>query len=76
MGKLIRESEWISVDDGLPDLDEIVLFFNVYKESFVGYREAFDQEGKVIRWVSCHDHLIQEEDVTHWMPLPEEPKDG
>lgn len=57
-------SEWISVKDGLPKYNDRVIFFNgEYVEFGVYHRDFTDFEDCI------HD------EVTHWMPLPEPPKE-
>ena len=57
------KSEWISVEERLPEMYEDVLYFN-------GHSVGVD--------FICSDGMWCEEDVhndvTHWMPLPEAPK--
>lgn len=68
--------EWISVEERLPELDEDVLCF------YRGWRgECGYTVGSVQSWngmwgleVDPDDYGLDE--VTHWMPLPEAPKEG
>lgn len=63
---LKRYTKWISVEDRLPETDECVLFVD---DGAVGYRIV---RGWALR------NLIKAQDihrVTHWMPLPELPKE-
>ena len=63
-------SEWISVDDRLPDI--------------IGDYICYDQGGEIAwafftsnkRWAysSCYGEGGFYESVTHWMPLPEPPE--
>ena len=62
-----RKQEWISVDERLPEKEEIVLcclglVMNVYT-----YR------GDNI-WEDSYGYYQKDEPTTHWMPLPEFPK--
>lgn len=58
-------SEWISVEDRLPEFNKKVLVYidskEIHTDEYIdrGYAEYF------VVWHSC---------VTHWMPLPEPPK--
>jgi len=61
-------SEWISVDDGLPVHDRLVLLVDSCGLTGTGY-VAIEGTGW---WYSC-SRLPAE--VTHWMPLPEPPID-
>ena len=62
-----KQSEWISVDERLPEKDVRVL---VYLNTDLSYTkidtDSLDDRG-FVRWYK---------DVTHWMPLPEAPKGG
>lgn len=62
--------EWISVKDKMPEFDEYVLIY---------------AKGEIVRaflyttkygnfWSTCEDD-IRHADVTHWMPMPQPPKD-
>ena len=60
-------SEWISVKERLPEEEERVL---VYLDSNRSYTKTDTDRlinSKWVRWGR---------DVTHWMPLPEPPKEG
>lgn len=61
-------SKWISVKDRLPDLDVEVLIFN--GEIYKGFRT--DMYGP---WIWTHYDYMPTHDVTHWIPLPEPPKE-
>lgn len=63
-------TNWISVKDRLPDENEIILLCDG-KEVTVGFRWNGFITGE-IRW-NCQDDWF--ETVTHWMPLPELPKE-
>lgn len=74
-------SEWISVKDKLPDKDDI----NDYlitdgKRCFVGfYRHKVKAwDNFTLGWVQEYysDGSVEDIEITHWMPLPEPPKDG
>lgn len=73
-GYKAAQSQWISVKDRLPSEHLDTLFFSrQHSDCFVGYRvkpnEWFDPEGNGLT-----DALILEF-YTHWMPLPEPPKE-
>jgi DNA-directed RNA polymerase subunit RPC12/RpoP len=62
------DSKWINVKDRLPDNDNRVLVY--MHENRMSYtRIDTDRlvKGRWVRWETC---------VTHWMPLPEAPKEG
>lgn len=62
-----KQSEWISVDERLPEKEQIVLcclglVMNVY--TYKGDRI----------WEDSYGYWQKDEPITHWMPLPEPPK--
>ena len=63
--------EWISVKDRLPGVNEDVWCWSNKNggEMFVGYIGYLTHE-----WTKNGSLYIGE--VTHWMPLPEPPKEG
>ena len=67
-----RKMEWISVKDRLPDIDkdgELVLYYEFNNEIGVGYLE----DDKWYNYDSGWE--LDKSVVTHWMPLPEPPKE-
>lgn len=80
------EDGWISVSERLPDIElvaaqaeDIDLLFAclVNKISFHGSRKSFVTkawyDGKGFIDISCIDITNE---ITHWMPLPEPPREG
>lgn len=78
-------SEWISVKDELPKLEEVVWLWNgrfpyIGCRSLVGieegwiwavtYGSVFLDKGKITADCESDDDY----NITHWMPLPEPPK--
>ena len=60
-----KQSEWISVDERLPEKDVRVLVYIKSDRSYTNIdTDRLDDRG-FVRWYK---------DVTHWMPLPEAPK--
>ena len=61
----VTVQEWVSVDDRLPDDDEVVIICTdknfVYAGELIGDTWFLDNDS----WTAT---------VTHWMPLPEPPK--
>lgn len=77
-------SEWISVDDALPELgtgnfassDLVIGAVDGRKKSSVlYYNRSISREKHVERWKDSHGAIVHEK-VTHWMPLPEPPKEA
>lgn len=64
-------SEWISVKDRLPAVGEKVLTLS--KFGHISDRYLHEYGGGLI---FSPDGLKPGRDVTHWMPLPEPPKEG
>ena len=60
-------SEWISVKDRLPEEYGDVLVFRVYNQRPMMSVDTYDADRK--RFSKYHNG-----GVTHWMPLPEMPK--
>lgn len=61
-----RKQEWISVEDRLPDTDEVL----VYYRKGVGHAAPKKQGLDNMDW----DVFFNITGTTHWMPLPEPPK--
>lgn len=75
-------SEWISVKDRLPDFEAEVLFFDNCKSIHKGWLSRksncwfIDTSELSVDGDACiTDDSIEIEYVTHWMPLPEPPKE-
>lgn len=63
--ELLKEREWISVKDRLPEVGEHVLVFSPItgiKNDFVAFGENHEEHRFFLSGI-----------VTHWMPLPELP---
>lgn len=64
-----KQSEWISVDDRLPEEDTRVLVYLNIQKTDANIYTFFDTDrildGKWVRWRGY---------ISHWMPLPEPPK--
>ena len=78
--------EWISVKERLPELEQEVLVYAVGKES--GFEDdahiaismryvfhIFTWDKGVEEWQAPWDYFNRNYEVTHWMPLPEPPKE-
>jgi hypothetical protein len=80
-GKMILPDEkhnWISVSDRLPsDFDNVLIWSNGM--CVTGAYLVCVELGKPLQWIvndwDESETTIKLDDVTHWMPLPEPPKD-
>lgn len=64
-------SEWIDVNDRLPDTEAVVLVWapNPYTSYFIAFRLPRSGE-----WCILNYDELTPGPVTHWMPLPNPPK--
>lgn len=72
----VTVQEWVPVAERLPALGERVLIFNlesVNQYTSVCFLEKDEHEG--FWWCECGGDYLAPGDVTHWMPLPEPPKE-
>ena len=60
-----KPMKWIPVTERLPENDKTVLVWN--RRNSREYFDVYDHG----RWI-----ILEWEDITHWMPLPEPPKDS
>lgn len=66
---------WISVKDGLPEIDQKVLVYDTGDETEIHvYHLREDLDG--LYWDDEGGWAVDFENVTHWMPLPEPQKEG
>lgn len=65
-------SEWISVADKLPDKDVLVLCIGKRGGMFLGYPDYCCDGGRAYVYVPNDKGCRY---ATHWMPLPEAPKE-
>ena len=72
-------AEWISVKDRLPETNRWVLVNWVcewHNKSYESLRIAkLEKNGEWLTDDSEYPYLMADEKITHWMPLPEEPKE-
>lgn len=67
--------EWISVKEKMPIGDVLLLTTSKYIVMGDWYKEIWRVTGSV-QWNNGKlESDYQKEDITHWMPLPERPKD-
>lgn len=69
--RTMPQNRWISVEDRPPNHYEEVLV--VSKRENIVYFAWYDAD---ISMFMGHSHMWTTRGVTHWMPLPEPPKDG
>jgi hypothetical protein len=62
-------SEWISVEERLPERGELVQFWNAGRERW-DYGNCYDVEDG---WWGSTLSMERTRAVTHWMPLPPPP---
>lgn len=69
-----RMMEWISVKDRLPTEETNVLVFAVsrYASGQEIFIDRMMQSKDGLIWVYTQNHY----EITHWMPIPEPPKEG
>lgn len=72
-------SQWISVEDRLPEYQEKVLCF--YENGFMGtavfYGISADPHKSSNDFASySHDYMTENSKIKFWMPLPEPPKEN
>ena len=71
--------KWISVEERLPDDDANVLVHAIYKNkesvivmtSYTHRMYGYNIEG----WRSPWQYFFYDHEITHWMPLPEQPEE-
>ena len=68
--KLEAQSEWISVDDRLPEESRQYLTWHGFYYGIHDY--SVEKQGWNILY--CEDRETEVKTVTHWKPLPEPPK--
>ena len=65
------ETGWISVKERLPDDEyECLIAYAPHEYCWIGWYKADEQ-----RWI-IHGAVCEDGFITHWMPLPEPPKEG
>ena len=68
--------KWIPVTERLPEDEEAVLILCKIGKMFVGYRKQLYGGEYVWRILTARDSTKEiTQIVTHWMPLPEPPKE-
>ena len=68
--------KWIPVTERMPEDEEAVLILCKIGKMFVGYRKRYYFDKDIWNILTARDstkHITYK--VTHWMPLPEPPKE-
>jgi len=72
---------WIACNDQMPEAEELVVFIysgyrvrigNFNNEDDTWIMETFASQVNFLDDID--DHLVDRDEVTHWLPLPEPPK--
>ena len=71
-----QEPGWISVKDRLPAATDDFVLFTVGGDVFYGNYDGKDWYKYEGDWETDVIYLEPGERITHWMPLPEPPKEG
>lgn len=64
------ESKWISVEDSLPQDDQVVII--CMTSPYLNRRKVTSDEYNGVEFIYAESTM--REKVTHWMPLPDPPK--
>lgn len=62
----LDRSEWVSVEDRLPETESVILVYTISEYIQTAYLEASSR-----LWVGIGNY--RQPKVTHWMPLPQKP---
>ena len=68
------QPKWISVDERIPDVGEKVMICGAKNGMQVGAFRGLLNPGNIRKWWWWKKNTILE--VTHWMPIPQMPKEG
>lgn len=68
----VRISPWISVKDRLPEDQRSVLTLNGHGK--IKIMCLWSKRGELWTWI-YQERFVHYNDITHWMPLPEPPKE-
>jgi hypothetical protein len=72
----VTVQKWISVEERLPEVGKEVLICDA-RDSFLGMFSLEEMKSdEVYYWFDGDGWRLPSDEVTHWMPLPEPPKDG
>lgn len=65
--------KWISVNDRLPADSKKILVVNGH--GYISISALWRKDGSKWTWIDSAGHFNHVNDITHWMPLPEPPKE-
>ena len=69
-----QPNPWISVEDRLPEPEKDVIILDKSKRIDIDCLSN-DGEGGYFWWKSCYTIWCDDDEITHWMPIPELPKE-
>jgi hypothetical protein len=69
-----QPSPWISVEDKLPELEKEVIILDKRKHTDIGFITD-DGYGGYYWWKNDETIWCKDDEITHWMPIPELPKE-
>jgi hypothetical protein len=72
MGGVVM-GEWISVKDRLPEDCKKILVVNGH--GYISISSLWRKDGSQWTWIDSTGHFNHVNDITHWIPLPEAPKE-
>ena len=74
----MSESKWISVEDRLPDDGEYIVHYASGDIVVAAFSQDQMKAHNNINygWICGEEGITYEDEVTHWMPLPEPPTDS
>lgn len=68
-------SDWISVEDKLPEFDEPVLLWSTgFTSAAYGRLDNVNKKGNAFKWVTFQAVDYTDYEITHWMSLPNPPE--
>lgn len=68
------KTPWISVEERLPEPEKDVIILNKRKQVDIDFLTD-DFEGGYYWWKSDEAIFCEDDEITHWMPIPELPKE-
>lgn len=68
------KSPWISVEDKLPEPEKDVIILDGRKHIDIDHL-TYDGEDNYIWWKSDDTIWCEDDEITHWMPIPELPEE-